>query len=604
MLVYNMHSVIVTLTFCVGFRVLSEAERTAALYSLLQHSTQVQIRFFITVLQQMARADPMTALLSPAAGGSMQSQMEAKLAQMGLKSPGLKNTIPSSPSARNFSGNIPGNRQSLAVEPSGSLFLSPDSAASPSNDAAATLVQQRARLKANAQHRISAPALAGATAGNVWGGSGASALGQVAERSGDSPTGQEITISPPASSGSIGARPKSTDFSGLLRSPRLSVGSGDGEGLESQLSPMVGGNWASMVNTPHDLMFNVQSQGESQNLDAAATKLASWQMGNSGGRFNLDDAKKFRRTSKTNGSDSGVMNGAGVNGSNAIYGDDGNPIGPGQRNGRANGNWPGNSALRSPALSNVSSGRFGGDDGSLAAMNMNAFGLGMNSPGLGGMPGMGGLNGMLAAAQMGQLSPLQLQQLQQMNMNMGMLGMSNMGLGGPDAQAQAAQILAAQMAAAGGFMQPGLAGFGMGGLGAGGPGGMGGGRGGVRGAQRAGAGPAGNRAKSDAGSKDKEEDVDPAVLEDVPTWLRSLRLHKYTPNFEGCNWREMVGMDEAALEARGVAALGARRKMLKTFEVVRAKLGVDMPASAGSAAATDGGEKEANGGEGAALASG
>ena len=52
-----------------GFRVLSEAERTAALYSLLQQSTQVQIRFFITVLQQMARSDPMTALLSPSASG-------------------------------------------------------------------------------------------------------------------------------------------------------------------------------------------------------------------------------------------------------------------------------------------------------------------------------------------------------------------------------------------------------------------------------------------------------------------------------------------------------------------------------------------------------
>ena len=48
------------------FRVLSEAERTAALYSLIQSSSQVQIRFFITVLQQMARTDPMTALLSPA----------------------------------------------------------------------------------------------------------------------------------------------------------------------------------------------------------------------------------------------------------------------------------------------------------------------------------------------------------------------------------------------------------------------------------------------------------------------------------------------------------------------------------------------------------
>lgn len=49
---------------------LSEAERTAALYSLLQSSTQVQIRFFITVLQQMARSDPMTALLSPGASGN------------------------------------------------------------------------------------------------------------------------------------------------------------------------------------------------------------------------------------------------------------------------------------------------------------------------------------------------------------------------------------------------------------------------------------------------------------------------------------------------------------------------------------------------------
>jgi len=39
----------------------------------------------------------------------------------------------------------------------------------------------------------------------------------------------------------------------------------------------------------------------------------------------------------------------------------------------------------------------------------------------------------------------------------------------------------------------------------------------------------------------------------------------------------MVMMDEQALEAQGVAALGARRKMLKTFEVVRRKMGIDDP---------------------------
>ena len=48
------------------FRYLNEAERTATIYTLLQHSTQVQIRFFSAVLQQMSQTDPLGALLSPA----------------------------------------------------------------------------------------------------------------------------------------------------------------------------------------------------------------------------------------------------------------------------------------------------------------------------------------------------------------------------------------------------------------------------------------------------------------------------------------------------------------------------------------------------------
>ena len=51
------------------FRVLSEAERTSALYALLQQTTQVQIRFFIQVLQQMAKSHPMSGVLSPATFG-------------------------------------------------------------------------------------------------------------------------------------------------------------------------------------------------------------------------------------------------------------------------------------------------------------------------------------------------------------------------------------------------------------------------------------------------------------------------------------------------------------------------------------------------------
>lgn len=47
------------------FRYLNEAERTATIYTLLQHSTQVQIRFFMVILQQLSQKDPVAALLSP-----------------------------------------------------------------------------------------------------------------------------------------------------------------------------------------------------------------------------------------------------------------------------------------------------------------------------------------------------------------------------------------------------------------------------------------------------------------------------------------------------------------------------------------------------------
>ncbi|RIB28019.1 hypothetical protein C2G38_1883496, partial [Gigaspora rosea] len=53
---------------------------------------------------------------------------------------------------------------------------------------------------------------------------------------------------------------------------------------------------------------------------------------------------------------------------------------------------------------------------------------------------------------------------------------------------------------------------------------------------------------------------------DIPAWLRSLRLHKYTAVFEGMKWQDIIELDDASLEQKGVAALGARRKMLKEFD--------------------------------------
>ena len=64
-------------------------------------------------------------------------------------------------------------------------------------------------------------------------------------------------------------------------------------------------------------------------------------------------------------------------------------------------------------------------------------------------------------------------------------------------------------------------------------------------------------------SKPPEDPTDPSLLQDIPSWLRSLRLHKYTDNLKNYKWTELVELDDKGLEDRGVNALGARRKMLK-----------------------------------------
>ncbi|KAJ3017438.1 hypothetical protein HKX48_003540 [Thoreauomyces humboldtii] len=68
------------------------------------------------------------------------------------------------------------------------------------------------------------------------------------------------------------------------------------------------------------------------------------------------------------------------------------------------------------------------------------------------------------------------------------------------------------------------------------------------------------------------ESVDLEALNDIPSWLRSLRLHKYTDTFQGMYWKDMIVMDDDALQAKGVSAVGARRKLLKVFELVRSDL--------------------------------
>ncbi|KAK9368562.1 hypothetical protein V1509DRAFT_73517 [Lipomyces kononenkoae] len=76
-------------------------------------------------------------------------------------------------------------------------------------------------------------------------------------------------------------------------------------------------------------------------------------------------------------------------------------------------------------------------------------------------------------------------------------------------------------------------------------------------------------------SRDPSSQIpDDSLLDDIPAWLRSLRLHKYTDNLKDLKWEDLVQLSEDQLVGRGVSALGARRKMLKVFEAVRTtKLG-------------------------------
>lgn len=460
------------------FRVLSEAERTAALYSLLQESTHVQIRFFITVLQQMARSDPVGAFLSPnTANSSVGEQLEAKMASLGIRTPSAG--AASSPSARAF------QRQSTG-------FLSPSPASlygSGSPDVSAALAAQRSKMKTN---RISAPGTLPMDAMQYTGGK----LDHVQEK-GQGSASRE--------------RPRSTDQGSVSRAQR------QGGPIDDALSPMgVGGSWASMVNTPVRPMQDELSQGAEAEAGAGG-----------------------RRSSAHTNTPSMLA---------SMYDAGGNthwqPTTPAQ-----NGASP--AIVGSPQFNNFN----------IPTMSPNTL-AGLQSPS-GGMANPANLqmmNTMAAIGGLNNMNSAQLLTLQQ-------------------------QILQQQQNLASGFPQPSRLG---------------------RGAPRApGSGPVGSgmlnhqaptplRTTSASGMVRNpigspisasapmpqgadEEVADISILNDTPAWLRHLRLHKYTPNFERSNWREMVQMNEQALIDTGVAALGARRKMLKTFEAVRQKYNIPAP---------------------------
>lgn len=59
------------------------------------------------------------------------------------------------------------------------------------------------------------------------------------------------------------------------------------------------------------------------------------------------------------------------------------------------------------------------------------------------------------------------------------------------------------------------------------------------------------------------------MLNNIPAWLKLLRLHKYTDCLKDIYWKDLVELSDQQLEDKGVKALGARRKLLKAFDTVK-----------------------------------
>ncbi|PLW14232.1 hypothetical protein PCANC_14506 [Puccinia coronata f. sp. avenae] len=608
------------------FRVLSEAERTAALYSLMQSSTQVQIRFFITVLQQMARNDPMISMLSPALNPStpsMEQQMEAKLSQTSIKSP-------ASPIGRQFA------HQSLTPNvnvTSTENFLSPNSAlfneSNNINDAANLLSAQRAKLNAKAANRLSAPGQLLNVSNSLKSPKWNSVPGAVEE--------EPLSCAPSPRPKSNGAEFSNSSQTALHPSFSRSLSSSI-SGVEGQLSPIMGGSWASQVNTPLVPMFGNKDKVNGQNVDAstsqnasdASNRLAQWGAAHQAGSnnaslsaqsassnlalpqssglngFPLDDARKFRRQSKSAAADgssgfSGVLSGMTTgnnNNSNSVSSAQvnnnlSNASQPAALNRSTNlANTPRSALsngghLPSPmnsmsmpgaqkaAMAAQQNWRQGLNNNPVPPMNqadpallkdlamMNTLAAGFN----GGVNGMN-INNMANLAAMANITdPAALQNMANLlNMRHQMQQVQNL-------QSLQQQLQQSGMMAGGAMASPGSARFGMNfgfPMMSGSPNGMGNKR------SPAGRG-TGKPTHTPGSGSNPDEDLDMKLLNDIPAWLRGLRLHKYTPNFLGCTWQEMVLMSDATLEARGVAAVGARRKMLRTFETVRIIKGMALP---------------------------
>jgi len=482
------------------FRVLSEAERTAALYALLQQTTQVQIRFFIQVLQQMGKNHPMSGVLSPANFDKdpMSNRLSDAMSKLDVGS--ARNSL-----ARPSAGANAKRHSGLDSSTINAMF--PDAAAAiatekakftqqtgqaPSSNRNSTAVDNRNSLVAP---KLSAPKddSNGQNPASPWGPNDPS---RPKSSSGQPPMGQ--FVQPPPSTGGLRSPRPQISGNSNIQSTTLTAS-------EQSLSDMpllspytTSGNWASMVNTPMVPTFN-QNQGNNADMVANATAMKLAALSTVNNRFALDDVRKYRRAR-----------------SNDAPGHPQHPLSPGAQG------LPGANVVMINEHGQVVS-----REQLMAMQQQQTLGFGNHrsrpsSPGI-ALQNYGPSiaftspqnNGFLSAYD--GTSPL-------MNNGLAPVNLSQFGLGGHHE----------------GYLSD-------------------------HSEMNRGRSPRGRRGSS----KPPEDPTDITLLQDIPSWLRSLRLHKYTDNLKDMKWTDLIELDDKQLEDRGVNALGARRKMLKVFEQVK-----------------------------------
>jgi hypothetical protein len=506
------------------FRVLSEPERTAALYALLQQTTQVQIRFFIQVLQQMAKSHPMSGVLSPATFNEkdpMSARMNDAMNKLNVEgsraSFGFGGKPPPSPNAKRMSGLDPNTIKSMfpdaanAIEDQKAEFQKTTGNAPKSNRNSAvgdrssqhmptiSAPDEETNHKKNGTNIPSGPWRNTNPSENQPPiGRPKSSSGQQAQAQG--PMGQfGLNQNPPLSAGLRSGRPFAISGDNNIQNQSASAGPNHDSGMNPIMSPYggPGGSWASMTNTPMVSNFAGHPQGGSQAdmiANATAMKLAALSTVNN--RIQLDDVRKYRRSRSTEGQQHHQ------------------PLSPGMPNNMAN------SILMTNDMGHILTPQQAAalQQQQIAALQgrrtrPNSPGIAITGPpGLShGMP-MGGMqsNGFLAAYGDGLTG-----------LNNGLAGMNLSPLGVASFTNEGYVSDASEVAR--------------------------------------GRSPRGRRGSS----KPPEDPTDPALLRDIPNWLRTLRLHKYTDNLKDMRWQDLVQLDDEGLEKKGVAAKGARTKLLK-----------------------------------------